>query len=86
MLNYFQARPEPLTNIEHLRNNFAVIITKTLCLYSRGRIEKALSLAVDLSCWDLFCDARWAASRRALPALATEAASLALHYADLDHG
>lgn len=55
-------------------------------LLRRGRIEKALSLAVDLSCWDLFCDARWAASRRALPALATEAASLALHYADLDHG
>ncbi|KAH9635580.1 hypothetical protein HF086_003194 [Spodoptera exigua] len=55
-------------------------------LLRRGRIEKALSLAVDLSCWDLFCDARWAATRRALPALATEAASLALHYADLDHG
>ena len=48
----------------------------------RGRIEKALSLAVDLSAWDLFCDARWAAERRALTALATEAASLALHYAD----
>ncbi|KAJ8730867.1 hypothetical protein PYW08_002280 [Mythimna loreyi] len=51
-------------------------------LLRRGRIEKALSLAVDLAAWDLFMDARWAAARRALADLASEAAALALHYAD----
>ncbi|KAL0880755.1 hypothetical protein ABMA27_001962 [Loxostege sticticalis] len=50
-------------------------------LLRRGRIEKALSLAVDLRAWDLAADARWAAARRALPHLANEAAALADHYA-----
>ncbi|XP_049868559.1 WD repeat-containing and planar cell polarity effector protein fritz isoform X4 [Pectinophora gossypiella] len=50
-------------------------------LLRRGRVEKALSLAVDLADWDLFVDARCAAARRALPALAHEAAALAAHYA-----
>ncbi|XP_028174973.1 WD repeat-containing and planar cell polarity effector protein fritz isoform X1 [Ostrinia furnacalis] len=50
-------------------------------LLRRGRIEKALSLAVDLRAWDLFADARWAAARKNLPHLADEAAALADHYA-----
>ncbi|RVE46152.1 hypothetical protein evm_009226 [Chilo suppressalis] len=50
-------------------------------LLRRGRIEKALSLAVDLRAWDLFVDARWAASRRGLPELADEASALVAQYA-----
>ncbi|XP_073949415.1 WD repeat-containing and planar cell polarity effector protein fritz [Choristoneura fumiferana] len=52
-------------------------------LLRRGRYEKALSLCVDLSSWDLCCDARWAARRARLPALAAEAAALAHHTARL---
>ncbi|XP_013180111.1 PREDICTED: WD repeat-containing and planar cell polarity effector protein fritz isoform X1 [Papilio xuthus] len=52
-------------------------------LLRRGRIEKALSLAVDLSAWDLFADARWAARRAGQPHLAREAARAAHHYAHL---
>lgn len=51
-------------------------------LLRRGRIEKALSLAVDLMAWDLFVDARWAAHRRNLHALAHEAATLAQQHAN----
>ncbi|KAI8422411.1 hypothetical protein MSG28_006252 [Choristoneura fumiferana] len=40
-------------------------------------------LCVDLSSWDLCCDARWAARRARLPALAAEAAALAHHTARL---
>lgn len=46
----------------------------------RGRVEKALSLAVSLRAADACCDARWAARRRALPALEAEAAALAARY------
>ncbi|XP_061703965.1 WD repeat-containing and planar cell polarity effector protein fritz isoform X2 [Cydia pomonella] len=46
-------------------------------LLRRGRVEKALSLCVDLAAWDLCMDARWAAARAAQPALAAEAAALA---------
>ncbi|CAG9785503.1 unnamed protein product [Diatraea saccharalis] len=53
-------------------------------LLRRGRIEKALSLAVDLRAWDLFVDARWSASRRGLASLADEATALLEHYAPLD--
>ncbi|KPJ12037.1 WD repeat-containing and planar cell polarity effector protein fritz [Papilio machaon] len=52
-------------------------------LLRRGRIEKALSLAVDLSAWDLFADARWAATRAGVQHLAREAARAAHHYAQL---
>lgn len=52
----------------------------------RGRIEKALCLAVDLGAWDLFVDARCAASRRHLEHLADEAATLAATYATQTHG
>lgn len=50
------------------------------CCDRRGRLEKALSLGVDLCAWDLFCDARWAARARALSPLAEEAAALADTY------
>ncbi|KAL4715506.1 hypothetical protein ACJJTC_009132 [Scirpophaga incertulas] len=43
----------------------------------RGRVEKALSLAVDLRAWDLFADARWAAEAMHQPHLAQEALELA---------
>ncbi|CAH0581223.1 unnamed protein product [Chrysodeixis includens] len=49
-------------------------------LLRRGRVEKALSLAVELRAADVCCDARWAARRRALPQLEQEAATLAAHY------
>lgn len=52
--------------------------------FRRGRIEKALSLAVDLAAWDLFADARWAANKHNLPHLAEEAGACAAHYARLD--
>ncbi|CAG4971772.1 unnamed protein product [Parnassius apollo] len=52
-------------------------------LLRRGRIEKAMSLGVDLAAWDLFADARWAAQRRGLAQLSREAARTALHYAHL---
>ncbi|KAI5638886.1 WD repeat-containing and planar cell polarity effector protein fritz domain-containing protein [Phthorimaea operculella] len=52
-------------------------------LLRRGRIEKAMSLAVDLADWDLFADAGWAAARQGQQALADEATSLAAHYAGL---
>ncbi|XP_004925601.2 WD repeat-containing and planar cell polarity effector protein fritz isoform X2 [Bombyx mori] len=45
-------------------------------LLRRGRVEKALSLGVELAAWDLFRDARWAAARRA-PRLQHEAELLA---------
>ncbi|XP_068632504.1 WD repeat-containing and planar cell polarity effector protein fritz [Battus philenor] len=50
-------------------------------LLRRGRIEKAMSLAVDLAAWDLFADARWAAQRLGLAQLAQEASRAARHYA-----
>ncbi|XP_072938588.1 WD repeat-containing and planar cell polarity effector protein fritz homolog [Epargyreus clarus] len=50
-------------------------------LLRRGRVEKALCLGVDVCAWDLFADARWAATRRALPRLAAEAAAAARHHA-----
>ncbi|CAH2076261.1 unnamed protein product, partial [Iphiclides podalirius] len=50
-------------------------------LLRRGRIEKALSLAVDLAAWDLFADVRWAAMRASQPHLVREAARAARHYA-----
>ncbi|CAK1540450.1 unnamed protein product [Leptosia nina] len=50
-------------------------------LLRRGRIEKAMSLAVELEAWDLFSDAQWAAMRTGQRHLAQEAASLAAHYA-----
>ncbi|XP_039751509.1 WD repeat-containing and planar cell polarity effector protein fritz [Pararge aegeria] len=53
-------------------------------LLRRGRIEKALSLAVDLAAWDLFVDARWAAKKHNLPHLVEEASTCAAHYARLD--
>ncbi|XP_052739398.1 WD repeat-containing and planar cell polarity effector protein fritz [Bicyclus anynana] len=53
-------------------------------LLRRGRIEKALSLAVDLAAWDLFVDARWAAKKHNLPQLVEEATTCAAHYARLD--
>ncbi|XP_063621770.1 WD repeat-containing and planar cell polarity effector protein fritz isoform X1 [Cydia splendana] len=46
-------------------------------LLRRGRVEKALSLCVDLAAWDLCMDARWAATRAGQPALAAEAIALA---------
>ncbi|OWR48275.1 WD repeat-containing protein C2orf86, partial [Danaus plexippus plexippus] len=53
-------------------------------LLRRGRIEKALSLAVDLAAWDLFVDARWAAKRQGLQHLVEEASSCATHYARME--
>lgn len=50
-------------------------------LLRRGRLDKALSLAVDLCDWDLFADARWMALRCGRQAIADEAQSLALQYA-----
>ncbi|XP_050673830.1 WD repeat-containing and planar cell polarity effector protein fritz isoform X1 [Leptidea sinapis] len=50
-------------------------------LLRRGRIETAMSLAVELEAWDLFMDARWAASRAGLEDLAREAAACVAHYA-----
>ncbi|CAB3223679.1 unnamed protein product [Arctia plantaginis] len=55
-------------------------------LLRRGRVEKALSLAVDLAAWDLFTDTRWAASRLGLTSLAREAKALAQHHAHLQPG
>ncbi|GBP22767.1 WD repeat-containing and planar cell polarity effector protein fritz homolog [Eumeta japonica] len=46
-------------------------------LLRRGRMDKALSLAVELDACDLFADARWAAARAGLRALADEAHALA---------
>ncbi|KAM3964286.1 WD repeat-containing and planar cell polarity effector protein fritz [Aphomia sociella] len=52
-------------------------------LLRRGRLETALSLAVELAAWDLCSDTRAAAARRRLRALHDEAALLAAHYARL---
>ncbi|XP_045495227.1 WD repeat-containing and planar cell polarity effector protein fritz isoform X1 [Colias croceus] len=54
-------------------------------LLRRGRIEKAMSLAVELEAWDLFADAQWAATRARQHQLAQEAAACATHYAPRTH-
>ncbi|XP_047509234.1 WD repeat-containing and planar cell polarity effector protein fritz isoform X1 [Pieris napi] len=52
-------------------------------LLRRGRIEKAMSLGVELEAWDLFADAQWAATRVRQHHLAQEAAACVTHYAPL---
>ncbi|XP_075974246.1 WD repeat-containing and planar cell polarity effector protein fritz isoform X2 [Anticarsia gemmatalis] len=55
-------------------------------LLRRGRVEKALSLGVDLAAWDLFADVRWAARRLQLHHLTHEAAALAASHAAAHSG
>ncbi|XP_041988271.1 WD repeat-containing and planar cell polarity effector protein fritz homolog [Aricia agestis] len=78
-LGAYLAPPAPLPRPAHLHAR--AIHDRARVFYHnllrRGRIEKALSLGVELSAWDLFADARWAAARRGLTALADEAAELA---------